>query len=157
MLICSVRKERQLFLKHPMELIFKNYFQHISNNLSVKTPLNYSPRNFTCKNFRFQVYICFHQVWVCRKELPLILSTSKHCTCRFSGMQTHARITSSPDFLFMMTKPDAAPEEAFHENKHLQESKDLKIQILNFVLPSICDPGSFHVPKVASCKGFLEK
>lgn len=58
--------------------------------------------------------------------------------CKFSGMQVHARTSSSPEFLHMVTKPDAAVEENFHENKHMQESNDLEMQRSDFVLPCIC-------------------
>lgn len=79
--------------------------------------------------------------------------------CRFSGVQTHARISSSPDFIFMMTKPDAAVEELFHkkENKHKQRSKDLEIQRLNFVLPYICGLGAFKSQKLLFARAFWRK
>lgn len=52
-----------------------------------------------------------------------------------------------PEFLLVMTKQDAVVEEAFYENKNKQESKDLEIQRLNFVLLSIYGPGKrFYVP-----------
>jgi len=51
--------QETILFKHHMELIFKNYLQNISNKHSVKNPLNYSRRNFTCKSFELLVYICF--------------------------------------------------------------------------------------------------
>lgn len=82
----------------------------------------------------------------------------QHQNTECANFQVCRPMQGKPHPLFMMAKPEAAVEEAFHENKHKQKSKDLEIQSLNFVLPCMCDPGkSFHVPVVASCKGFLEK
>lgn len=49
----SEEKERFLFEQH-MVLLF---IFSMSNNFSVDTVLNFSPRHFTCEIFSFQVYI----------------------------------------------------------------------------------------------------
>lgn len=56
----------------------------------------------------------------------------QHQNTECANFQVCRPMQGKPHPLFMMTKPDAAVGEAFHENKHKQKSKDLEIQSLIF-------------------------